>query len=174
MSDEPEVERYLDPVRRELARRLPPAELESRVVFAVRNARRRRRGWRWAAAVLAGSALFGAGWISGASGLDPRAKTAPDGKYALLLFSIDDRPGADANGRVREYAEWARRQRDLGRVLDGHKLADEGRTLNSGSSTRLSGYFVVAAPDLDTALEIAKSCPHAAHGGRIEVRAIER
>ncbi len=37
----------------------------------------------------------------------------------------------------------------------------------------LGGWFIVGARDEEQAIEIARSCPHLAHGGTISVREID-
>src|SRR5271169_2594028 len=39
--------------------------------------------------------------------------------------------------------------------------------------TNLGGYFVIAAPNLDAALAIARTYPHLKHGGTIVIRPID-
>jgi hypothetical protein len=39
----------------------------------------------------------------------------------------------------------------------------------AGPSTRLGGYSIVTADDLDAALSLAKSCPSIERGGGVEV-----
>ena len=40
---------------------------------------------------------------------------------------------------------------------------------DAGTSTRLGGYSIVTADDLETALAMAKGCPSIEHGGGVEV-----
>ncbi|HTU72612.1 MAG TPA: hypothetical protein VMG38_03755 [Trebonia sp.] len=58
----------------------------------------------------------------------------------------------------------------------GDHLADIGRpgietavVGNCGPGTRLGGYSLITADDLDAALEIAKGCPAMTSGGGVEV-----
>lgn len=37
----------------------------------------------------------------------------------------------------------------------------------------LSGFFIIEAPDYETAVDIARGSPHVGHGGTVVVRAIE-
>ena len=58
----------------------------------------------------------------------------------------------------------------------GDHLADIGKpgieaaaVGNCGPDTRLGGYSLITADDLDAALEVAKGCPGLARGGGVEV-----
>jgi hypothetical protein len=98
----------------------------------------------------------------------------------LLLEEPDARSlgPEEEERRVKEYGAWARAQRAAGRLLEGEKLEEDGvrlegeRATSQASAGDPRGYFIVAAPSLEDALRIAKSCPHLRHGGRIAVRRI--
>ena len=89
---------------------------------------------------------------------------------------------------VERYGAWARGLAERGILAGGHKLCDEGGRVVRSRDGRVvvhdgpyaeakevvSGYFLVDAPSYDAAVEIARSCPHAASKGRIEVRQIEQ
>jgi hypothetical protein len=63
--------------------------------------------------------------------------------------------------RVQEYVAWASAERT------------DGAVSSPPGEPRLAGYFLIRAADQRTALEIARSCPHARYGGRIVLREIE-
>jgi hypothetical protein len=50
----------------------------------------------------------------------------------------------------------------------GATVAADG-SVSEGGSSRISGYSVISAESLDAATAIAKSCPHLAAGGIVEV-----
>jgi hypothetical protein len=56
-------------------------------------------------------------------------------------------------------------------VVDPGKPVFEPTTVlgEAGPSTRLGGYSIVTADDLDAALSMAKQCPAIARGGGVEV-----
>jgi hypothetical protein len=59
------------------------------------------------------------------------------------------------------------------RVNDGHTLISEGPAVDDEAA--ISGYYILDAPDLDTATAFAARIPVARMGGTVEVRAmIER
>ena len=62
---------------------------------------------------------------------------------------------------------------DGGRVLDGE---GEEITVLDGPYTEskevLGGYVKVTAADYDAAVAIARTCPHLAHGGTVQVRQV--
>jgi hypothetical protein len=88
---------------------------------------------------------------------------------------------------IEEYAAWSQALAAKGQMAGGEKLADhKGRVLRPKgkeivvtdgpyAETReyVGGFFIVNAPDFGAAADIAKTCPHLAHGGRIELREIE-
>ncbi|GAA0905235.1 YciI family protein [Pseudonocardia zijingensis] len=106
-------------------------------------------------------------------------------RYALL---INERPGADdgldPQERAALTAEYLEIRADP-RVLTGERLqpaetattvrmADEEVLLTDGpfADTKeiFGGYFLVEAPDLDSALELAGRIPALRSGGSVEVR----
>jgi hypothetical protein len=164
----------------------PPPSLEEAVVsrLAARGLlRRRRRAWvAWALAVAAGVALFVAGLAVGARrGAPPAAAVEAMPRYLLLLYDAPDEAGLTGEqmaARVAEYRDWAISLRRQGNDLGGEKLASASLDLGPEGATPgplpLGGYFVFSAKDDATALTIARSCPHLRHGGRAELRPIEK
>jgi len=175
------------------------AELASRGAFAGRpgtsrgpNISRSPRARVSAAAATAAAALlvFGAGIVVGRSAGSGRAPAASSAGIApadaasprFALFLLDEPPGgaAEETERVAEYKRWASSLPGGGRVVSGEKLGDEARLLSPAApvstaadpASALRGYFVIRAPDLARALEVARTCPHLKRGGRILVRPI--
>ena len=104
------------------------------------------------------------------------------GHVYLLLLRVRDQPGAvsepGAEARlVAEYAAWARRLSEQGKLLSAEKLADApAEVLGSGAAQeeeRVGGFFLIRATSFEEAQQIARDCPHLRHGGRVELRAIE-
>ena len=54
-------------------------------------------------------------------------------------------------------------------VEPGQPVVDRAAIGETGSSTKLGGYSVVEADDLDAALAIAKGCPTLTYGGGVQV-----
>lgn len=170
----------------------PPPGVENRIVgeLARRGVvadRRRPPVFRlrlvaaWAVAALV---LFAAGVVVGRSVFPaPSRPSAPaeDTAPRFALFLLDEPPGglAEEPARVAEYKRWAA-SLSGGSLVAGEKLGDEARllvpagagSLPAGGEAALRGYFVIRAPDLARALEVARSCPHLKRGGRILVRPI--
>jgi hypothetical protein len=164
---------------------LPPAELEDRVIGALRDrgafARKRRpRDWAWA--VAAGIALFAAGWAGGR--FQPR-ESSVDGPRFLMLLERGTTPAhleADEElRRRREYGGWANGVSGSGHILQAERLTETGNLLAARESDEIrwdlgvggaQGFFVLTAVDIQHAVEIARSCPHLKYGGRIEIREI--
>jgi hypothetical protein len=169
----------------------PPPEAEDRIVasLAARGLIRRRRPFFGPAgfflSAAAAAALFLAGVVVGShrGAPDPR-----EGRFALFLSPLAGERAEDEPARVREYKAWASRIRESGRSVSGEKLERGGRVVSSpdaraepaGGAARLpadgpeslAGYFVVTARSLAEAADLARTCPHVRHGGRITVRAI--
>ncbi len=126
---------------------------------------------------------------------DPGTETtsvAVAGDYILLLREPADRSLADSlegglkDGLYEEYARWAR-DGSNGAVISGERLGSEihrlygsintepvGETPSPSSTTIVSGFFVIRADSIESAMEIARDCPHYRHGGGIEVRRLDR
>lgn len=110
----------------------------------------------------------------------PPAMTAQDGtSWALLLYGEPDGGPATEPERVALYRDWAVDTRAAGRLALAEKLGEDGALLGDGGTLprspaeEPSGVFVVRAPDLDGALDLARGMPHYRLGGRILVRKIE-
>jgi hypothetical protein len=190
-----DVDGELNPEGREELRRLsrgpePPAWLEQRVVDSLRSrglvASRTYKHFGWALAVAAVTACvfcFGAGMLfrSRTGALPP---TPTGNRYVLFLThssSVATSGTAEEIALVQEYSAWAQRQRASGHLIAGEKLNDaslelagpQGLQETYTEDTSLGGYFVIAAPNFDDALAIARTCPHLKHGGTIVIRPID-
>lgn len=167
----------------------PPPELENRAVSALT-----RRGLlvapsgsgrpvrRWLLRSAVAALLLVAGWLGGRRSAPPPipASTAP--RFALLLYGaeVPDSAGPAARAaRVGEYAAWAAARHAGGSVVGGEELADTA--ISIGSDPKLApqpgeagpnGFFIVEAPDLASAIQLAQTCPHLRHGGTVVLRPI--
>jgi hypothetical protein len=111
-------------------------------------------------------------------------RTSDDGRreFVLLLYESEGTKGqtpADETRLVEEYSAWGRRLAGAGDLVGGEKLAADFKTIapvGAGALTAagaIGGFFVVKARSYEEAAAIARTCPHLAHGGTIEVRMIE-
>ena len=110
-------------------------------------------------------------------------------KYALLIYASessegwDEMPQADRDAIRAEYMAIAREPGTLGgeqlqpsdtattvRVADGQSLTTDGPFM--ATKEVLGGFYLIDAPDLDAALEVAARIPAARLGGSVEVRPI--
>lgn len=175
---------------------LPPPALEDRVILELKNRgllRARPAGSRWpwraAVALAASLAIFLSGVYLGTRATSP----APRPKGAQFVFFLVEGESFRAplpdeeEDRIAEYRNWAHRLRDSGIRLSGEKLKDGEEILGSSPSKRLpagaqvadgdvgslGGYFIVEAKNLEHAREIASTCPHLRHGGRLIIRQID-
>jgi len=168
----------------------PPRWLEQRVVDSIRSdgflASRARKHFGWAWTVVSVSACvfcFGAGVL-----LRSRSVAIPvepsGNRYVLFLThssSVATSGPTEEIALVQEYSAWAQRQRISGRLIAGEKLKDASLELSGprglqevhAEDTNLGGYFVIAAPNLDAAMVVARTCPHLKHGGTIVIRPID-
>lgn len=112
-------------------------------------------------------------------------------QYMLLLHE-NPAEFADFNQKqieavIEEYRAWGQKLAAEGKLVQSHKLADEGgRHLRKRGSEILmtdgpfaeakevlGGYYIVKAASYDEAVEIAKTGPHLRYNGRIEVRKVD-
>lgn len=78
-----------------------------------------------------------------------------------------------------EYAAWMESTFQRGVNITGQELKNEAvivdanqklEYLDEGSQEKVTGYFILEAPSLELALEVAKDNPHLKYGGIIEVK----
>jgi hypothetical protein len=180
MSDEIE----LSPEEREALRAMkadqpPPPGMEDAIVAALtrQGLIGNRRGLPRVAvlAVAAAAILAAVVWLRMPNRQAP-APTEP--RFVLLLYAGDDAAGSSGPSRRQEYEAWARRIAEQGTRISGEELADgsdEVTLAGPAPEARLAeprGYFVISAPDAAAARQIASTCPHLQHGGRVVVRKI--
>ncbi len=195
MSNLPPDDSELSPDERAAFAALPaelavPAELAPRVraaIAAVAEAGsesrvpRRRRSLQLLGGIAATIAVFLAGaWLGPrVNRSSPPAETGE--RYVLLLHEDATFAGGETHDLVAEYRDWAIAWRRRGALEMGEKLASRswlldratvGERASAGGDT-ISGLFVIRAASEQQALEIAGSCPHLRHGGRVELRRIE-
>ena len=74
-------------------------------------------------------------------------------------------------GEPKNVAAWEAWFESMGanRVDRGSAVIETSSLGNPGEGTRIGGYLIVAADDLDAALAVAKGCPSLGLGGGIEV-----
>ena len=176
-----ESDRWL---RSRLPERFPPEALERRIASALVASRivaPRHRQLRTLARFGAAAALVALG--AGVSRILPtRAPGArlAEPRFVLLLYgSARQRSGApdQAAADVEEHRAWARGVATHGHEISGEKFGVVTTVLNgssggSGPELQLEGFFIVSATSAAEAIDIARSCPHAVHGGLIVVQSI--
>jgi hypothetical protein len=145
---------------------------------------RRHFRWVWAvSSVTVCVCCFSAGVLFGNRSVAIPVKP-PGNRYVLFLThssSVATSEAAQEIALVQEYSTWARRQRIGGRLIAGEKLNDASLELSGSQGlhevhtqdTSLGGYFVIAAPSLEAAIAIARTCPHLKRGGTIVIRSID-
>ena len=110
------------------------------------------------------------------------APTDASQQYLLLLY--DNEPTRNLSptqleGIIAEYSAWARGLRAAGKLVTAEKLKDEpsawfGGEVSVVGGDRLGGFFLIRVHDAAEARQIAEACPHLKHGGRVELRAIQK
>jgi len=113
-------------------------------------------------------------------------------EYLLLLYSnIDDEAALsieENQARVAEYARWAQELGRQGQLVAAEELdTRDARTMQrSGDELRVAavaanapgqavaGFFHIRAESPEQAAKVAAQCPHLKHGGRVEVRRIQK
>ena len=152
-----------------------PAGLEDAVAASLRARGLVRSGRRRLVALAGGATLAVA--VAIAVVIGARAPSAPTGpRFMLLLYEGPEFGGGHQTSHVAEYAAWARSVRARGIDIQGEKLKAGEHVLGQGAqkpNELLGGWFVLFAHDQVEAVEIARSCPHLAHGGMISVREID-
>jgi len=158
----------------------PPAHLRGRVedTLRARGLRGPRRpSWYQPAAAAAAAALVLAAALGFLAGRMTPAGAAEEPRYLLLLVgdAQTDKPEAEL---VAEYTRWADSLRRERRLVLAERLADDQLVLPAGSAgseadARISGFFLVQAPSLDSARALAEAGPHLRYGGQVVVRPID-
>lgn len=110
--------------------------------------------------------------------------------YMLLLHesatAAPDISPEEMQKIIERYRNWSMGLREKGLMKGGQKLRDgSGRVMRTGGSGLMvtdgpyteakeviAGYFEILAPDYESAVELAKTCPHLEFG-TIEVREVE-
>jgi hypothetical protein len=182
MADDPNRLSDAIPGLHELPRSIQPdPALEDRVVAALRannllgKRDPARRHWRAAAAAALFVVGLAAGYWSGTNAAP--AVAAPSGPvFALLLYGEPSIEGGATEAQlVEEYGRWAIAIREAGHYITGERLNETTRTIGAPlpESAPVRGFFLVSAANLEQALALARSCPHARRGGQIIVRPVD-
>ncbi len=158
----------------------PPPALEESTVARLRAAGyfrpRRASVWRLALAATIAAVLPLAGFLAGR--WSSPAPSSPEPSFALLLYGGSEESSKEAHAGADLQVAWLRQPHPEGRVLDGEPLMPDARILGLAEGATLadagplSGFFLVDAADLAAATELARSNPHLAAGGVIEVRPV--
>ncbi len=97
------------------------------------------------------------------------------GNY-VFAYSGGKGVAVDESERNAQYAQWGRWFADLGSaVVDGGAATGTAKTvrpagsISDGGSHGLTGYSIVSADSLDSAVELAKGCPVLEIGGTVDV-----
>ena len=96
-------------------------------------------------------------------------------KY-MFVYSGGHGVSADEAERNAQYARWGQWFGELGSaVVDGGaatgtaKTVGPGGSVSNGGTRGLTGYSIVSADSIDSAVELAKGCPVLEIGGAVDV-----
>jgi hypothetical protein len=153
-----------------------------RLENALRVESRSRRG-PWTRRLLVAAGFVVAMAIGyGAASWRAGVQSVGSQEYLLLLYDTDATshltPAAMA-AVVAEYSAWGRGLRSEGKLVTAEKLSDApsawfGGQVAAVGGERVGGFFLIRAGSADEARQIASECPHVRHGGRVELRAIQK
>ena len=94
----------------------------------------------------------------------------------VFAYSGGNGMATDQAERDAQMAKWGQWFGELGpAIVDGgaptgaSKTVGQGGSVSDGGSRGLTGYSVVAADNLDAAVELAKGCPVLENGGAVDV-----
>jgi hypothetical protein len=93
----------------------------------------------------------------------------------MFAYSGGKGVAADEAERNAQYAKWGQWFGELGSaVVDGGAATGTAKTVGPGGSVSdggrgLTGYSIVSADSLDSAVELAKGCPVLEIGGSVDV-----
>lgn len=94
----------------------------------------------------------------------------------VFAYSGGNGVAADEAARNAEMAKWGQWFEQLGSaVVDGGaptgtaKTVGTGGSVSDGGSLGLTGYSIVSANSLESAVELAKGCPIVSTGGAVDV-----
>jgi hypothetical protein len=112
-------------------------------------------------------------------------------KYLLLLREDPNQYASlspdDMQALIERYRRWSNALAQQGRLVEGHKLADEGGKRLRASADQaivtdgpyaelkdlIGGLFIIQAESYDDAVRLARDCPHLHTDNEIELRRIE-
>lgn len=93
----------------------------------------------------------------------------------VFAYHGGKKPESEAEGQqmMAAWQSWMETHKDAmvdpGNPVGMSKTVTGSGVIDNGGSNPLSGYTLVNAPDMDTAIDIAKGCPFVDHDGSIEV-----
>lgn len=111
----------------------------------------------------------------------------PTDEFLLLIRGTHWSQGmspAELQRVMAEFYGWVDAQTQRGILRGAQPLMESGKLVSGASGGRvtdgvfveskeaIAGYFLLALPDLDSAVAVAKACPILGHGAQIEVRPV--
>lgn len=130
----------------------------------------------YAASVLLIAVGFGLGIFYQKITMDTNVEINPMHGYVFLLHEDDRFAPGEPMAMFREYSQWMENTKASGVKITGQELktdaflVDKQSVKEASSAERTTGYFIVEAPSMEAAIDIAKANPHVKYGGTIEVK----
>jgi hypothetical protein len=93
----------------------------------------------------------------------------------IITYLGGDQPSSPEEGKKHfaKYKEWLSSLGDSGvspaNPFKNTSTVNSDGTVTTGSTTSMSGYTIIEADSMETALEMAKTCPFLDIGGSLEV-----
>ena len=93
----------------------------------------------------------------------------------VIVYLGGDQPSSpeEGNQHFAKYKEWLSSLGDAAvspaNPFKNTNTVNSDGTITTGSTTSMSGYTIIEADSMETALEIAKACPFLDIGGSLEV-----
>ena len=93
----------------------------------------------------------------------------------VIVYLGGDQPSSPEEGKqhMSKYMDWLASLGDSAvspaNPFKNTSTVNSDGTVTSGSTTSMSGYTIIEADSMETALEIAKACPFLDIGGSLEV-----
>ena len=131
------------------------------------------------AAVAAAILIFFSGIYFEKIRYEPPIAINPNQGYMLLLYEGQNFREGNPEQMAIEYGQWMQNIFDKGVKITGQELKkektvvtapDQIETPPQDEGEKITGYFIIQAPSLEEALEIAQDNPHTRYGGTIAVK----
>lgn len=164
---------------------LPSPSLEKRIISKLKSENliitdtfQMNTYLKWAVSVAAAVLIFFSGHYLGKKSVEETI-IDPNMGYMLIIKEDDNFKPGEPYEMFQEYSSWMENTFKKGVNITGQELKNEAVVVDSqkkleyldeSTSDKVTGYFILEAPSLELALEVARDNPHLKYGGSIEVK----